>query len=145
MSWRITDSDDPDKPPNWEANYAPFSDSITPHEWDFTYEPDTEHNEKMIEARGTEYIGKYVLIGLTHCRHDRGEVRVVKQEQIHDHIVRANCHEGTVVRMDDGSEFKLPPDLTLLEPAARTEYTLTSTGEVVRNPDYITTWRLTQR
>ena len=38
--------------------------------------------------------------------------------------------------------FNLPPDITAIEVAAKGEYYLKSTGEIVVNPDYVAIWTI---
>lgn len=44
------------------------------------------------------------------------------------------------MRMDNGKEMSLPPDLNAYEPAEEGEYGLKSSGEVISNPDLIAAW-----
>ena len=142
-SWKIQYPVSPDLWPHWSPNYAPFAYSTVPPEWKFTYKPDLNHNRKMIEMKGERYIGKHVLIGSRHFENQDGEERFVRQEQLHGDIIRVTYSEGIVISFPSGSEYTLPPDLSMFEPAPQGEYTLTSTGEVVINPDFLTTWTLT--
>jgi hypothetical protein len=43
----------------------------------------------------------------------------------------------------NGEEFSIPPDLSAIEIAAPGDYTLRSTNEVVRNPDYLASYSVT--
>ena len=92
--------------------------------------------------RGHEFIGKHLLISIRYYEVDAAERKFVRQEQLHGEIVRASPEDGIVIRQANGEEFKMPPDLTLLEPAQTGEYSLRSSGEVVVNPDYIATWAI---
>lgn len=86
-------------------------------------------------ADTTQYIGKHLLAGITFLDHDEN---ITQQIQVH----------GTITRIDDkgifvqsnGEEFSLPPDPDSLKPAQPGSYRLRSTGEVVENPDLITSW-----
>ena len=49
---------------------------------------------------------------------------------------------GITFRKQDGDEFTLPPDLKNVKKAPAGEYKLHSTGEVVVNPDLLSTWNL---
>jgi len=46
------------------------------------------------------------------------------------------------VKRNDGEIIGLPPDLSSTQVAALGEYRLRSTGEIVVNPDYLTTWNI---
>jgi hypothetical protein len=85
-------------------------------------------------------IGKRILIGITYLDHDD---KVLRQEQLHGVILAAD--EGSPIRIGlkgsrDGEEFSLPPDLSALEDAPPGEYRLRGSGEVVVDPDLLTTW-----
>ena len=84
-----------------------------------------------------ELLGKRVLIGITYV--DDDDV-VIEQKQKHGLIVSAD-EEAVYVRLDGTLEpFWLPPDLDSFQEAEAGEYRLRSTGEVVVNPDLLTTW-----
>lgn len=86
------------------------------------------------------YTGKHILVGLTY-KDSAG--RVTEQLQFDGHIARINEQEGIVIfRRDTGREFTLPAELASLRPAAPGEYRLRSTGEVVRDPDVLATWTI---
>jgi hypothetical protein len=89
-------------------------------------------------ARAERLIGKTVLIGLT--RIDKvGDV--TKQSQLYGHITAFDETIATV-RLDDGEDFTLPPDLEAFEQAPPGEYRLRSTGQVVVDPDLLSTWTI---
>ena len=69
-------------------------------------------------------------------------MKLVKQSQIFGEIYCVNPSEGVVVKVKEGSEHKLPPDLSLLQSPPPDEYTLQSTGEIIVNPDLMTMWTL---
>lgn len=89
--------------------------------------------------KANEVLGKRVLIGLTYVRPDG---TVDRHEQLVGVIVRAD--EQMVAMQVDGREdlFTLPPDLRGFFPADPGEYRLKSTGQVVVDPDYLTTWTI---
>jgi hypothetical protein len=47
-----------------------------------------------------------------------------------------------VVDRPGGEPALLPADADAYEPAAAGRYTLRATGEVVQDPDYVTTWQV---
>lgn len=98
-------------------------------------------DEKTENLEGAEmYIGKHLLTGIAYFNH-KGEV--TKRIQLHGKITRITKSGIFFERADGKGEFALPPDLTSLEPAIPgAEYTLKSTGEVVRNVDYISNWTI---
>ena len=94
----------------------------------------------MDQELAASFIGKHLLIGITYLDHDDS---LIGREQFHGHIVRINEHEGIVVKLNgSGGEYKLPPDLNSLRQAPEGEYRLRSTGEVIVNPDLLTSWTI---
>jgi len=102
-------------------------------------EDTTEHWESYFddeEAKGI--IGKHLLVGVTHRNH---QDEITGIEQFHGEIIRASREEGIIIRLSGNSEKRwVPPDLSRLEPAPPGRYTLKGTGEVVVDPDFISTW-----
>ena len=84
------------------------------------------------------------MVGLSYYKVVDDEEKFVEQKQIHGRILRVSYGEGVVIELDDGSEYKLPPDLSLLQPASPGEYTETSTGKLIVDPDLVTKWTLLQ-
>jgi hypothetical protein len=83
-------------------------------------------------------IGKYVLIGITFLD-DRGSV--IEQFQTYGPIVLIDDNKGIVIKKTDGSgNFSIAPDMQNLRPAPRGQYRLRSTGEIIDDPDFISTW-----
>ncbi|MBC9071768.1 hypothetical protein IAI53_07290 [Thauera sp. CAU 1555] len=83
-------------------------------------------------------IGKHLLVGVTHRNHAD---EIIGMEQFHGEIVRATRDEGIVLRLEaSGEERLLPPDLSRLEQAAPGNFRLKASGEVVENPDFVSTW-----
>ncbi|MDE0088360.1 MAG: hypothetical protein OXU23_21740 [Candidatus Poribacteria bacterium] len=95
--------------------------------------------EEQAIVEGSEiYIGKHLLAGLTY-RNSKGEV--IKRIQLHGKISRITKAGIFFNRADGKGQFALPSDLESLKPAIPgAEYRLKSTGEVVRNADYISNW-----
>lgn len=107
----------------------------------------TEANGKpkadFSEDEARVFIGKHVLVGITRCNE---EGTAVSQEQFHGVIDRISLEEGIVIKLKDSEEERtLPPDVSRMQRAAAGEYRLRSTGEVVKDPDYITTWTIYPR
>lgn len=84
------------------------------------------------------YIGKYLLVDVINCDLE-GEV--LYQQVAHGPIVRINLKDGLVIRLANGEERSLPPDVSFLEIAEPGTYTL-NTGEIVENPDYTAVWHV---
>jgi hypothetical protein len=86
---------------------------------------------------GEAFVGKRLLVGIRWT--SNGEV--VREEQFHGLILEAD-QEGIVIeRADTGARVVLPPQLSA---APKGEYRLRTTGEVVRDPDYLATWKFDQ-
>ncbi len=139
-SWRVTL--DGGAPAQWEANYAPLIRSIVPEEWELTYRHDAAHLRRFLDRHAADYVGKRVRVALqVYITVDEEEgaaasERFAGEEQRAGRIARANYGEGVVVALDNGKEFRLPPDLSLLQPAPRG----LAAGESFDQPDFITRW-----
>src|SRR5581483_1638666 len=83
-------------------------------------------------------VGQHLQVGLTFVKYG-GEV--IEQKQLHGTVERINDLEGIVIRLPDGTLYKLPPDLRGIKEAAPGVHRLRSTGEEVVNPDYVYTWK----
>ena len=89
------------------------------------------------ESFAAQLIGAYVLVGITHYNLAGA---VESREQFHGRVVKASPAEGVTVVDGDGQEHWLPPHRDSYVPADPGEYHLRSSGEVVRDPDYVSTW-----
>ena len=141
MSWRIVQTEGNEQH-GWQPNFLLYSNPVEPPEWIFTPDSNLEYLRNDIFQRGDQFIGKHILIGIQYFEttDDGSEGKFISQEQRHGEIIKANPADGIVVKQADGEEFKMPPDLTMLERAPAAEYKMRSTGEVVVNPDYIAIW-----
>jgi hypothetical protein len=82
-------------------------------------------------------IGKTVLVGKTYVRGDE----VVETVQFLGLVEAIAERTGFALRRADTSKLEwLPPDLRAFQPAEPGEYTLRGTGEIVEDPDFISTW-----
>lgn len=85
----------------------------------------------------SDLINKVLLIGITFVdEHDE----LVTQIQVYGPIVRVNAEGIVILRNGLATEFTIPPDFAHLSEAQPGEYRLSATGEVVVNPDYISSW-----
>jgi hypothetical protein len=66
---------------------------------------------------------------------------VVRQTQQHGINARIT-DRGIFIKAPNGEEFSLPPDLNSLIPARPGTYRMRSTGEVIDDPDYLSTWTI---
>ncbi len=85
-----------------------------------------------------DLVGKTILIGLTYYT---AENEFVEQKQ-HWGTVIESTENQILVKLNDGKIFGLPPDLSSTKIAPPGEYHLHSTGEIVVNPNYLTTWNI---
>jgi hypothetical protein len=89
-------------------------------------------------------IGKTLLIGITYC-HPDGSVR--EQKQLHGIAVEADPNRGVSIACQGeniGRRYTVPPDFRSLQPAEPGEYRLKSTGEIIKDPDYTSSWTITR-
>ena len=86
------------------------------------------------------YIGKHILVGLTYLNKD-GSVK--EQVQLHGNIIAVSKSTVVFERSDNGEEFSIPFDENNLD-ADETDfvYELKSTGELVENVDFISSWTI---
>ena len=92
------------------------------------------------ERAKQEWPGLVVLIGLTHLHRDGS---LDRREQFYGQIVSVDPVDGIELDLsgqDAGERYWLPPDLRAFERAPPGDYTLTSSGQVVRDPDLLTQW-----
>lgn len=117
-------------------NFAPLGRaSRVPRGWTLDYESDEARIRRTIEAFGDEYIGRGVILGVNHVGPGGG---LICQQQFVGTIMVVDFEEGIVIACDpDGRTFVLPGDPSWVEKAPPGEYRLRSTGQVLRNPDYL--------
>lgn len=83
---------------------------------------------------------KYVIIGLSYI--DKNE-NVLETVQLHGRVMRINSTEGVVVQREDKQEeYKLPLDFDAFKLAQPGEYKLHTTGEIIVDPDYMSSWSI---
>lgn len=86
----------------------------------------------------SDLIGKVILIGLTYYTADN---EFIEQRQCWGTVIESS-EERILVRLNNGEILGLPPDLSSTQIAPPGEYCLRSTGEVIVDPDYLTTWNI---
>ncbi len=92
------------------------------------------------DPRVQQYLGKHALVGITVLDEQGNEV---EQFQVHGEII--SIAEVLTLQVAGTTEVcTLPPDLDAFEPAPPGHYKLSSTGEVVVNPDLLATWTVRQ-
>ena len=87
--------------------------------------------------KAARMVGHRVLVGKTYVR---GE-SVLQHVQFHGVIEDASERQGFAVRRSDTGDIEwLPPDMRAFEQAPPGEYMLRSTGEVIVDPDMVSSW-----
>jgi hypothetical protein len=82
-------------------------------------------------------IGTHVLVGVTRVDHTGN---VLAQEQFYGKVIRASVGEGVILMDAMGEERSLPLDQKAFKVAPPGEYRLRATGEVVVDPNWLSTW-----
>lgn len=97
------------------------------------------------EEVALDLMGSLVLVGITRLTHDE---KFIRQEQFFGRVIVANERDGICLKLEgarDGERYWLPPTTERYERAKPGLYTLRSTSEEVRDPDYLITWVLTEQ
>ncbi len=87
-------------------------------------------------------IGKYILIGLTYL--DTGG-KLESQEQLHGIVLSVSEIDGILIQLkgtNQNQEWNMPPStegITIADPGI---YKIRSTGEEIKNPDFLCTWQI---
>ena len=92
----------------------------------------------MDKIEFSDLIDKTLLIGLTYYTADN---EFIEQKQYWGTVIESN-ETRILVQLNNGEIFGLPGDLSSTEIAPPGEYRLHSTGEIVVDPDYLTTWNI---
>lgn len=96
----------------------------------------------MDKLKVAQMINKHIIVGITIKEHDG---TFIEQKQMHGDIIRINEKEGIVIKLHNSyTEYKLPPYLDAVQVAPEGEYRFKSTGEIVINPDFMTSWTITR-
>ena len=94
----------------------------------------------MSELSFSDLLGKTILVGITYYTKEN---EFIEQKQFWGTVIEANDRQIRF-RQKDGSIFGLPPDLSSTKRAPKGEYRLHSTGEIVIDPDFTSTWNVTR-
>lgn len=87
-----------------------------------------------------QFIDKHIIIGITRVTADD---EPLGQQQTHGDIVAVDEKNGIGIRLAGSDDvYWLPPDLRSIHVAPLGEYRFRSSGEVVVNPDLMTTWTI---
>jgi hypothetical protein len=107
---------------------------------------ETSGKPKWDQDEAEWLLGKSIVIGFTYLASD--EKTVTSQHQFHGRITKAHSSVGLTIECEGvsaGKTIVLPPDLSAFRLASKGEYRLRSTGEVITDPDMLTTWTVVQR
>ena len=90
-------------------------------------------------STGAAYVGKYILLGVTYLDPSGKELEKV---QMHGVIKTATAEEIVVDLRGvyEGKTWSMPPDLRAISEARPGKYMLRATGEIVTDPDLVSTW-----
>ena len=91
-----------------------------------------------MEITFSDLLGKKILVGITYYTHEH---QLIEQMQYHGTVTRSD-EKAIVIRKENGDSCSLPPDLRSTKPAPAGEYRLRSTGEIVVDPDFLSTWNV---
>ena len=95
-------------------------------------------DSNRFKMKEKDIIGKHLLIGITFLDKDEN---VIDQYQTHGKIMSIDSRQGLVIEKADGTGcYTIPPDINNLHSAPPGEYRIKTTGEVVVNPDFTSTW-----
>lgn len=94
----------------------------------------------MKKIRFKDLINKVMLVGLTYYSNTGV---FIEQKQIYGTVIQSD-KQGIKIKQSNGEIFELPPDLSSVTVAAPGVYTLHSTKEIVKNPDFLSTWNVTK-
>ena len=85
-------------------------------------------------------LNKKILVGVTYFTKDNV---FIEQKQFWG-IVISSDEKKIVIRLPNGDTTSLPPDLRSTTYAKPGEYRLRSTGEVVKDPDFLSVWSVNE-
>jgi hypothetical protein len=92
--------------------------------------------------RATQILGRTLLVGITEKDHDGG---VLRRHQVFGVVTVADRRKGIcVTNQSDGSHYWLPPDIHSIKDGTPGAYRNRTTGEVVVDPDFVTSWVFTE-
>lgn len=106
------------------------------------YQPD---GPDWDEKRAAWLVGKVALVGMTRLSAD-GKTIVAKQ-QFHGVIEEANREVGIRIGCRSGSDFEtimLPPTTKPFLDAKPGNYTLKSSGDIIKDPHVTVSWTITE-
>ena len=95
------------------------------------------------EDLAQSYVGRTIIIGLTYLDHAGN---FLEQRQLHGEIVSAG-RDGIEIALAGkfaGQTWNMPPTLEGIRSAPAGDYRLRETGEVVVDPDLMSTWTITK-
>jgi hypothetical protein len=96
----------------------------------------------ITEAVTSKYVGKYILVGITE---KDAFGKVTDRYQIHG-VIESLAPNELVISLRgsrSGEKYSLPPAIDWLYPAPPGEYRLEDTGDLVIDPDYMASFRMT--
>jgi len=98
-----------------------------------------EHNSDNLTFDAL--LGKVLLVGIRYFTEDD---EFISSEQFFGIVTEAD-EEKICIKQEDGSIRSIPPELRFIQRAEPGEYTLKSTKQVVKDPDFLITWNVTKQ
>jgi len=87
-----------------------------------------------------KFIGKHILVGLNYI--DAGN-KVKERIQLHGRIINVSSNSLVFERADGRGKFSIPFDAeNMTKGELDATYKLKSTGEIIENVDFISTWTI---
>lgn len=82
---------------------------------------------------------KVILVGLTY---KNSEDEIIEKDQFAGRIISASPDGIQILINGSNNIFTLPMDIRAIKKASPGEYSLYSTKEKIKNPDYLCTWTI---
>jgi len=93
------------------------------------------------QALADTYVGRYILVGITYLDQSGKELR---RQQLHG-VIESATPEGINISLRgtrSGQSWNMPPVLDSISLAKPGKYSLHETGEVIEDPDLLSTWQI---
>jgi len=88
-----------------------------------------------------DLVGKVLLVGIRYFTEDD---EFISSEQFFGIVTEAD-EEKICIKQDNGQIRSIPPELRFIQRAEPGEYTLRSTNQVVKDPDFLISWNVTKQ
>lgn len=92
----------------------------------------------MTELTLENIVGKTILVGLSFYSAER---KLLNREQFFGMVI-STAPDRITIELESGAIRTIPADLRSTKSAPQGEYRLRSTGQIVVNPDLLSTWNI---